>query len=161
MLAQKLQVILKVAVKAVVEAGARVLHGTGTALLLATLLVAQPGWAQSSIDERPNAFAMAGDLVVARPIGLVLTAVGGAAFLVSLPFTALAGSVAESAETLVLGPAETTFIRCLGCIEPGYSYKDIERRKVRREQRAEEAALAEEMADGMAEEAARRSDSSR
>jgi hypothetical protein len=29
------------------------------------------GWAQSSIDERPNAFAMAGDLVVARPIGLV------------------------------------------------------------------------------------------
>lgn len=83
--------------------------------------------AQGSVDEEPNAFAMTGDLLVARPIGLVMTVLGGAAFIVSLPFTALAGSVAESAETLVLGPAETTFMRCLGCIEPGYSNKDIER----------------------------------
>jgi hypothetical protein len=72
---------------------------------------------------------MTGDLLVARPIGLVMTAIGGAAFVVSLPFTALAGSVSESAETLVLGPAETTFMRCLGCREPGYSYKDLERRQ--------------------------------
>jgi hypothetical protein len=75
---------------------------------------------------------MTGDLLVARPIGLVMTAVGGAAFVVSLPFTALAGSVSESAETLVLGPAETTFMRCLGCRNPGYSYKDAERRRTRK-----------------------------
>lgn len=112
------------------------------ALCLAALLVAPTVGAQSSIDERPNPFAMAGDLFIARPLGLALTAVGTAAFVVSLPLTALSGSVAESAETLVLGPAETTFVRCLGCIEPGYSYKDVERRKLRREQKAAEAAEA-------------------
>ena len=100
-------------------------------LLLVTLLVAPAGWAQGSIDERPNAFAMTGDLLVARPIGVVMTAVGAAAFVVSLPFTALAGSVSESAEMLVLGPGEATFMRCLGCRNAGYSYKDVERRKLR------------------------------
>lgn len=147
MLAQKPQVILKSAGRAAGRSIARAPGRAGPALMLLALFVAQPGWAQSSIDERPNAFAMAGDLIVARPIGLVLTAAGGAAFLVSLPLTALAGSVAESAETLVLGPAETTFVRCLGCIEPGYSYKDVERRKIRREQRAAEAAEGADMPD--------------
>ena len=67
-----------------------------------------------------------------------MTAAGAAAFVVSLPFTVLSGSVSESAEKLVLGPAETTFMRCLGCREPGYSYKDVERREERREARAAE-----------------------
>ena len=103
-------------------------------------LVAMPAWSQGSIDEKPDAFAMTGDLLIARPIGLVLTAVGTAAFVVSLPLTALAGSVSESAETLVLGPAEATFVRCLGCRESGYSYKDVERRKAAKEKKAAEAA---------------------
>ena len=110
------------------------------ALSLLSVLLAPLSWAQSSVDERPNAFRMTGDLIVARPIGLVMTAVGTAAFVVSLPVTALAGSVAESAEVLVLGPAETTFMRCLGCVEPGYSYKDVERRQITQERRAEKAA---------------------
>jgi hypothetical protein len=101
------------------------------ALPLVALLLTPSVWAQSSVDERPNGFAMTGDLLVARPIGLAITAVGAAAFVVSLPFTLLAGSVSESAETLVLGPAESTFVRCLGCRQPGYSYKDAERRKNR------------------------------
>ncbi len=117
------------------------------AMTLISVLLVPASWAQSSIDERPNAFRMTGDLIVARPIGVVMTAVGAAAFVVSLPFTLLAGSVAESAETLVLGPAETTFMRCLGCTEPGYSYKDVERRKVTQERRAEEAAAAEAAAE--------------
>lgn len=108
--------------------------------VLVALLLAPQAFAQGSIDENPNAFAMTGDLLVARPIGLVMTAVGGAAFIVSLPFTALAGSVAESAETLVLGPAETTFMRCLGCRVSGYSYKDVERRKLSKEEQAAKAA---------------------
>jgi len=145
---KKLQAMVTVVRPAITNAIATVIRRSGTAVLLMTLLVAQPGWAQSSIDERPSAFAMAGDLVVARPIGLALTAVGSAAFIVSLPLTALAGSVAESAEALVLGPAETTFVRCLGCIEPGYSYKDVERRKLRREQRAAEAAMADAPVNG-------------
>jgi hypothetical protein len=110
------------------------------ALCLAAVLATPLAWAQGSVDENPNAFAMTGDLLVARPIGAVMTAVGAAAFVVSLPFTALAGSVSEAAETLVLGPAETTFMRCLGCREPGYSRKDLERRQQRLEERAEEDA---------------------
>lgn len=113
-------------------------------LVLVALLLAPSGFAQSSIDEKPNAFAMAGDLVVARPIGLVMTAVGGAAFVVSLPFTALAGSVSESAESLVLGPAKETFVRCLGCRVSGYSYKDAERRRQRKAEEAEQAAMAQQ-----------------
>lgn len=108
------------------------------ALLLVALLLAPQAWSQGSIDERPNAFAMTGDLLIARPIGVAMTLVGAAAFVVSLPFTALAGSVGESAETLVLGPAEATFIRCLGCVEPGYSYKDAERRRGRDAKKADE-----------------------
>ncbi len=38
----------------------------------------------------PNDFAMAGDLLVARPLGLVWTVAGSAIFVVSLPFTAIA-----------------------------------------------------------------------
>lgn len=109
-------------------------------LLLVALLLAPSGFAQSSIDEKPNAFAMAGDLVVARPLGLMMTAVGGAAFVVSLPFTAMAGSVSESAENLVLGPAKETFVRCLGCRVSGYSQKDAERRRARKAAEAEAAA---------------------
>lgn len=103
----------------------------GTVLLLASALAAPLAWSQGSVDENPHAAAMVGDLLVARPIGAAMTAVGAAAFVVSLPFTLLAGSVSESAETLVLGPAETTFMRCLGCREPGYSRKDLERRTER------------------------------
>lgn len=98
-----------------------------TALFLSTvmaLVLLQPAAMAQGLDEDPNAFAMAGDLIVARPIGVVMTAAGAAVFLVSLPFTLLAGSVGESAEKLVLGPGEATFVRCLGCIQPGYSHKD-------------------------------------
>jgi hypothetical protein len=100
------------------------------ALLLMVGLVAPESHAQA-VDESPDPFAMVGDLVVARPIGAVMTAAGAAAFVVSLPFTALAGHVSESAETLVLGPAEATFMRCLGCRNPGYTYKDKELREAR------------------------------
>jgi hypothetical protein len=100
------------------------------ALLLMVGLVAPESHAQA-VDESPDPFAMVGDLVVARPIGAVMTAAGVAAFVVSLPFTALAGHVSESAETLVLGPAEATFMRCLGCRNTGYTYKDKELREAR------------------------------
>lgn len=112
----------------------------GLALCLIAVLATPMAWAQGSVDEDPNAFAMTGDLLIARPIGLVMTGVGAAAFLVSLPFTMLAGSVAESAEKLVVGPAESTFMRCLGCVNPGYSNKDLERRQRKEAEEAEAAA---------------------
>lgn len=102
------------------------------AAVLSCMLVPQTLWAQEAIDESPNEWAMAGDLLVARPIGVVLTAGGAAVWLVSLPFTLLAGNASEAAGTLIGGPAETTFMRCLGCRNPGYTGKDAE--AIRRQQ---------------------------
>ena len=62
---------------------------------------------------------MAVDLVVARPLGIVVTSVGAAVFLVSLPFSAAGGNVDNASEKLVLGPARETFVRCLGCRTAG------------------------------------------
>ncbi|NIP14325.1 MAG: hypothetical protein GWM88_06195 [Pseudomonadales bacterium] len=82
------------------------------ALFMATPALAAP-------EDSPSAFAMTGDLVVARPLGLAMTAIGTAVFVVSLPFSALGGNVGESADTLVMGPVNETFVRCLGCRSAG------------------------------------------
>ena len=97
-----------------------------TALMISCLMLPQALWAESAIDESPNEWAMVGDLLVARPVGLVMTAGGAAVWLVSLPFTLLAGHAGEAAETLILGPGETTFMRCLGCRNTGYTHKDVD-----------------------------------
>ena len=107
-----------------------------TGLCAGCLMLPQGLWAQTAIDESPNEFAMVGDLLVARPIGVVMTVGGVATWLVSLPFTLLAGHAGEAAQTLMLGPAEATFMRCLGCRNTGYTYKDIEAN--RRERDAEQ-----------------------
>jgi len=95
------------------------------ALIISCMLLPQTLWAQEAIDESPNEWAMVGDLLVARPLGVVLTVGGAAVWLVSLPFTLLAGNASEAAGTLIGGPVETTFMRCLGCRNPGYSGKDV------------------------------------
>ncbi len=109
-----------------------------TALLIGFIIAPQMLWAQGAVDQKPSAGAMAGDLVVARPVGLVMTVLGTAAFVVSLPFTLLAGSVGEAADTLMIGPAKTTFVRCLGCRNSGYTNKDIENNRARKEEKASE-----------------------
>ena len=115
------------------------------ALMIGCLLLPQALMAQEAVDESPNEFAMVGDLLVARPIGAVMTVAGTAVWLVSLPFTLLSGHASEAAGTLILGPAETTFMRCLGCRNPGYTGKDIERFKER--QAAEKAEAEAEMVE--------------
>ena len=45
--------------------------------------------------EAPKAYSMIGDLVIARPLLIGATVLGAAAFVVSLPFTALGGNVGE------------------------------------------------------------------
>jgi hypothetical protein len=90
-------------------------------LLLCVLLlgwVATPAWGAAG-EEEPSALAMTGDVLVARPVGLVITTIGTAAFIVSLPFSAAGGNVSEAADTLVVGPARETFVRCLGCRSAG------------------------------------------
>jgi len=74
----------------------------------------------NAVEEKPGALAMTGDLVIARPLLLVTTVVGTAAYIVSLPFSLAGGNAKEAGETLVVGPAKATFMRCLGCKQSGY-----------------------------------------
>jgi len=117
-----------------------------TALLISCLMLPQTLWAQDpaamgregAVDENPNGFAMLGDFVVARPIGLLLTVGGTALWLVSLPFTMLAGNAGDAADNLILGPGEQTFMRCLGCRQSGYTYSDIDQYEARKAAQASE-----------------------
>lgn len=112
-----------------------------TALLIGCLMLPNTLWAQGgAVDENPDPYAMLGDFFVARPIGLVLTAGGAGLWLISLPFTLLAGNAGEAADTLILGPGEQTFMRCLGCRNSGYTYKDIDQHEKRKQAAADAAA---------------------
>jgi hypothetical protein len=83
-------------------------------LLLTTAVPAVAGEQRDSPE-----FREVGDLLVARPIGAVMTLLGAAAFVVSLPFTAATRSVHQAAHDLVVEPAKETFYRCLGCTDTG------------------------------------------
>lgn len=87
---------------------------------LALVLIAPQISYSQTIEEDPSALAMAGDLVIARPILLVGTVLGTALYVVSLPFSLAGGNAMEAGETLVLDPARSTFVRCLGCTRSGY-----------------------------------------
>ncbi len=58
--------------------------------------------------------AMVIDAVIFRPIGVLTTVIGGAAFVVSLPFSTLGGNVDEAADKLIVEPIDYTFKRKLG-----------------------------------------------
>ena len=88
---------------------------------MALVLIAPQISVAETVQENPSALAMTGDLIVARPLLLVMTVVGTVAYVISLPFTLAGGNAGQAGETLVLGPAEATFVRCLGCTRPGYS----------------------------------------
>lgn len=92
--------------------------------LVAVLMVPQVAFSQA-VEEDPSAIAMAGDLLIARPLLLGITVVGSVMYVVGLPFSLAGGNAIDSAKTLVVGPAEATFVRCLGCSRPGYR-KDVE-----------------------------------
>ncbi|HIG42184.1 MAG: hypothetical protein ABGY96_21040 [bacterium] len=92
--------------------------------LLVTLLGVFSATAQAGrVEENPGGFVMAGDLLVARPIGLVVFALGSVAFVVSLPFSALGGNIGDAGKTLVVAPAREVFVRCLGCRSTGRKAK--------------------------------------
>ena len=104
---------------------------TAAALALTTGLLTLPAQAEevqsSSGDpaydiQTPKAYAMLGDLIIARPLLIGATAIGAVAFVVSLPFTALGGNVKEAGQALVVEPGREAFVRCLGCDSSNSSY---------------------------------------
>ncbi|MCW3147510.1 multidrug transporter [Stutzerimonas stutzeri] len=100
-------------------------RSTAVVLALTTGLLAMPAQAETvpqnaSGDptytvEAPPAYSMLGDLIIARPLLIGATLIGAAAFVVSLPFTALGGNVGEAGKALVVDPGREAFVRCLGC----------------------------------------------
>ncbi|MHC8317259.1 multidrug transporter [Pseudomonas sp. LB3P31] len=74
--------------------------------------------------QNPPAYAMLGDLLIARPLLVVATVIGVGAFVVSLPFTALGGGIGDAGQALVVDPARAAFVRCLGCIGEGFEQRE-------------------------------------
>ncbi len=65
-------------------------------------------------DDSVVAGQMAGDALVARPLGLCATVIGGALFVVSLPFSLLGGNTGDAFDYLLADPFKFTFTRPLG-----------------------------------------------
>ncbi|MFF7706439.1 multidrug transporter [Pseudomonas sp. NPDC007930] len=106
------------------------------ALALGVGAQAMPAWADFDSESRPTggasgdpnfqvqnppAFAMIGDLLVARPLLIAATVVGAGLFVVSLPFTAAGGNMGAAGKALVVDPGKAAFVRCLGCTDSGYN----------------------------------------
>lgn len=98
-----------------------------TCALLVASVTATPSFAEEmddQINQRPSAMAMFGDAILARPLLFAITLGGTATFVASLPFTVMGGNVEEAAKTLVVGPAKSTFTRCMGCTATQDAWKN-------------------------------------
>ena len=61
-----------------------------------------------------NSIATITDVTLVRPGCLVATVIGSAFFIIALPIAAVSGSVKQTADTLVVAPAQATFTRPIG-----------------------------------------------
>jgi len=106
----------------------KVLRVIFVALLLCSSLAVQASESGSGDPrytiQNPPAYAMLGDLLIARPLLVVATVIGAGAFVVSLPFTALGGGVGDAGQALVVDPARAAFVRCLGCTGEGFEQRE-------------------------------------
>lgn len=71
--------------------------------------------------QNPPAYAMIGDLLIARPLLIAATVIGAGLFVVALPFTATGGGIGKTGKALVVDPGKAAFVRCLGCTGDGYN----------------------------------------
>ena len=65
-------------------------------------------------DDAVVAGQMAGDALVARPLGLCATVIGGGLFVISLPFSLLGHNTGDAFNYLLADPFKFTFNRQLG-----------------------------------------------
>lgn len=92
-------------------------------LMAVMILTPSVSVAANNSGEKPSAGAMVADAVVARPLLLATTILGAGLYVVTLPFTLGGGNAGAAGQALVLGPGESTFVRCLGCRKSGYKTK--------------------------------------
>lgn len=89
----------------------------GVLATMAFLAPFQVALAQQDCDELAEhvpAAAVAGDTLLARPVGLVSLGIGTVLYVITLPFSVTSGSEGLVREKLIEDPAEFTFSRCLG-----------------------------------------------
>jgi len=93
-------------------------HWKKTLLIPALVLTlgAPPAMAldQDQITREPTGDEILADGLIARPLGLIATVIGAAAFVVTLPFTIPSKSTDRAAAILVAEPARYTFKRPIG-----------------------------------------------
>lgn len=78
-----------------------------------TLLVVSTPALAFAMDEQKD-ISIAVDALLVRPLGLVSIAIGGSIFVISLPFTAISGSIGKATNILILRPVDFTFNRPIG-----------------------------------------------
>lgn len=83
-------------------------------LVMVMLFSSAPAFAASSDTDATDIIV---DTAFLRPLGIVSTAFGSVFFVVSLPFSAITGSVGTSFDLLVKDPFEYTFKRPIGQIK--------------------------------------------
>ena len=69
---------------------------------------------QEQLQREPTTSEVVADALLARPLGLVASAIGAVTFVVSLPFTIPSNTVDKAGKILVLQPMEYTFKRPIG-----------------------------------------------
>lgn len=75
--------------------------------LLVLLLGSANSVIAAQVEEIPGAGAMALDLVVARPVGLVVFGLSSVTYLATLPFSLLGGNAGDAGKALVVKPAQS------------------------------------------------------
>jgi len=85
--------------------------------LLISPLPVLPAAAKNIRGEQTSPGVMTVDLLLCRPLGLVAMLGGTVVFVVSSPFSALGGNFEEAWNSLVVNPAQYTFMRPLGEFE--------------------------------------------
>ena len=74
--------------------------------------------------QNPPAYAMIGDLLIARPLLVVATVIGAGVFVVSLPFTAFGGGVGDAGQALWSTRLKRRSRGVLGCIGEGFEQRE-------------------------------------
>lgn len=69
---------------------------------------------------RPGYARVMADAVLVRPFTFIGMILGSVVWLITTPITAATGTIGEAGQTLVVDPAMTTFVRCLGCTDTGW-----------------------------------------
>lgn len=80
-------------------------------LLVLSLVVIAP---QAFGGEPKDGMEIVGDVLIARPAGLVSIVLGSVIYVVALPFSIPSGSVDKAGQLLVVDPFKYTFARPLG-----------------------------------------------